>query len=384
MSASEMVVIIRPSFMKFCQDGCIAAAFNHALYWIAYKAKGQPKEKVQSGEITWYATTEEFTEGLASAWGVCKVRQSVNAMIDMGLIGRGCNTHWKVDRTKHFFFGKDQCKKLLELCEKHEICLLHLGLHTNVLQMINLSNASGTQLQCTCKQMINLSKHLIDLSDGQMDSSDASDEFIETIPKDSTKVTSKDISKERENDSEASQEITPPKETSILSDDQQKFLIDIYYQSKIGKAKPKVDVNLQKHLIRLMELTKTIEELDSLFEYVQKRIIADNLQDQTVYPGNLTSSKYLTGWLQEQERSQKEMDPYVRACMVSSGEIQPTPEEQHQILLAYASQPTINGKINFVASDVKRNTSRERKYRENFITTGPLSGQPDYHADPWA
>src|SRR5437667_8858610 len=60
----EMVVIFRPSFMKFCQDGCRAAVFNHILYWISRKAKDQPKDLVQNGEITWYATTEEITEDL--------------------------------------------------------------------------------------------------------------------------------------------------------------------------------------------------------------------------------------------------------------------------------------------------------------------------------
>ena len=38
----EMVIILRPSFMKFCQDGCRAAVFNHILYWIARKGRGQP------------------------------------------------------------------------------------------------------------------------------------------------------------------------------------------------------------------------------------------------------------------------------------------------------------------------------------------------------
>src|SRR5436305_327453 len=78
----EMVVIIRPSFMKLCeQDACRAAVFNHILYWIARKCVGQPQEMVRSGAITYYATTDELTESLASAWGSEKVRKEANALI---------------------------------------------------------------------------------------------------------------------------------------------------------------------------------------------------------------------------------------------------------------------------------------------------------------
>jgi hypothetical protein len=146
----EMVVIIRPSFMKFCLDGCRAAVFNHILYWIARKAKDQPKEKVQNGEITWYATTEEITEDLARAWGVCKVRNEVNALVEMGILGRSRNQKWGADRTKHFSFGKDQCAKLLDLCRQHGVCLLHIGLPDDVTHLINLSNANDESIKCAC------------------------------------------------------------------------------------------------------------------------------------------------------------------------------------------------------------------------------------------
>jgi hypothetical protein len=138
---SEIVVIIRPSFMKFCEDGCRAALFNHLLYWIAKKTKGEP----QSGEITYYATTDELVEQMAGAWGYQKVRREVNELIDMGLIDRGKNPSWGADRTKHFHFGKEQCGKLLELCQKHSIDLSKIGLPpeiTNLIkQFINPSNA---------------------------------------------------------------------------------------------------------------------------------------------------------------------------------------------------------------------------------------------------
>lgn len=181
-NSHEMIVIIRPGFKKICLDGCRAAVFNHALYWIAQKSKGQPKDKIQNGEITWYATTEEIAEGMSDTWGVCKVRKEVNALFDMGILGRCKNPDWGADRTKHFFFGKEQCAKLLALCKKYNVCLLHIGLRAEVLQMINLSNASDKSIECICEN-----HHL-----HSMNLSDAFDESIEAITKDSTKVTTKD------------------------------------------------------------------------------------------------------------------------------------------------------------------------------------------------
>src|SRR5689334_14969968 len=96
----ELVVIIRPSFMKFCQDGCRAALFNHILYWISQKAKGEPPEKIRNGEVSWYASNEELTNQMAEAWSYNKVRQEVLALVKDGLIGVRHNPHWGADRTK--------------------------------------------------------------------------------------------------------------------------------------------------------------------------------------------------------------------------------------------------------------------------------------------
>jgi hypothetical protein len=155
---SEIVVIIRPSFMKFCEDGCRAALFNHLLYWIAKKAKGESAEKMQSGEITYYATTEELIECLAGAWGREKIRVETNNLVEMGLIGRGKNLKHGADRTKHFYFGEEQCRKLFELCQKHGICLACLGLDGDIEHLIktvkqnpNLGNAKPESVICfTC------------------------------------------------------------------------------------------------------------------------------------------------------------------------------------------------------------------------------------------
>jgi hypothetical protein len=198
---TEMVVIIRPSFMKFCDDGCRAAAFNHILYWIAYKAKDEPQEKIQAADISWYGTSEEIAEGMANAWSSQKVRPEVNKLVDMGLIGRRSNPQWKVDRTKFFFFGPEQCATFLELCKKHSICLFGLGLSKEVLRLLACcAKANDKVIQCSCgqhdKQIINLSDGTIYLSDGRTNISLANDKYVRAITKvstkDTTKVTTKD------------------------------------------------------------------------------------------------------------------------------------------------------------------------------------------------
>ncbi len=223
----EMVVIIRPSFMKFCQDGCRAAVFNHILYWIARKAKDQPRDNVQNGEITWYATTEEITVDLAHAWGVCKVRKEVNALIDLGVLGRSRNQAWGADRTKHFSFGRDQCAKLLSLCQEHHICLLHIGLPPEILHLIDLSNANDESIKCECPdtgandRSIKCIRSIHQMQ--TIDVSNGNDESIGAISQDSTQIPTKDSPKREQHPTEAT-EVAVPANTS-LSNDQQTFEI---------------------------------------------------------------------------------------------------------------------------------------------------------------
>lgn len=168
---SEFIVIIRPSFMKFCKDACRAAAFNHILFRIAGKAKDQRKEKIQNGDILWYAKTEQISEEMADAWGVCKVRKEVNAIVDMGIVGRRSNPTWGADRTKHFCFGQKECRKFLQLCEEHHICFVHLDLPDEVKHLIYVSNANDKSIKCTC------AIHQMET----MDVSNANDKSIEAI-----------------------------------------------------------------------------------------------------------------------------------------------------------------------------------------------------------
>jgi hypothetical protein len=170
---TEFITIIRPSFMRFCKDACRAATFNHILFRIAGKCKDQPKEKIQSGEVLWYGSNEQITEEMSNAWGLCKVRKETNELINAGLLGRKSNPTWGVDRTKHFFFGTEQCEKFLGLCEEHNICFVHLDIPAEVKHLIYLSNANDKSIKCICSihqmQVINLS--------------DAFDKSIEAITK---------------------------------------------------------------------------------------------------------------------------------------------------------------------------------------------------------
>ncbi len=186
----ELVAIIRPSFTRICQsdkpDGCRAAVFNHMLYWIAKKAKGASKEPVQQGKVTWYESNEKITEDMSHTWGVCKVSKEVNELIRLGLIGRTDNQAWKMDRTKHFFFGKEQCAEFLQRCKKYHVCLQHIGLPTDILHLIYLSNAFDTSIECICE------KHQVEATN----ISNASDISIKAVTQDSSQDSTEDSSQD--------------------------------------------------------------------------------------------------------------------------------------------------------------------------------------------
>lgn len=148
----EIIVIIRPSFKRFCgKDACRAALFNHLLYWIARKAKGQSVERVKKGIISWYGTAEEICESIDRSWSVNKVRQEIKELVESQLIGQRRNPENGWDQTRHYFFGEEQGKILREACEKHGVCLLHLGLSPDVLHLLNLVNAIPNSGKCKCQ-----------------------------------------------------------------------------------------------------------------------------------------------------------------------------------------------------------------------------------------
>jgi hypothetical protein len=307
---SEILVIIRPSFMKFCKDGCRAALFNHVLYWIAKKSKDQPREKILSGEVTYYATNEELVEQMASAWGYQKIRKEANDLIDMGILGRGKNPTFGADRTKHFYFGEDQCKKLLELCQEHNINLSKIGLPSEVTDLIkqftNPSNAIDQSVKCSeHKQFTNPSNQ--------------NDKSVNAITKDTTKD-SKPKDNERKNDAsqqnapvsagdESSHSFTPSSLNSSFSSEQTKPKVTLtedeqrivdFGKKDLFKARtPDVTQKLKNECAELTAHIKTQEQFDSLVASVRKRF-----PDSEIHLKNLVNG--LNGWLQLQKSPTQE------------------------------------------------------------------------------
>lgn len=187
----EMVVIIRPSFMKFCdQDACRAALFNHLLYWIAQKAKGQEERRVKSGEVYWFGSIEQdIHQGLAGAWGISKIKQELRALVGAGLIGQRHHPVNAWDRTYCYFIGEDQGKAIKQACTQHAVCLDALDLKNEVLHLLKITGALGESHQCK-SQMQPMD---------QVNLTDASVESNQAIPKDSPKITAKKTPK-RESD----------------------------------------------------------------------------------------------------------------------------------------------------------------------------------------
>lgn len=132
----EPVVIIRPSFKKITSgDSCRAAAYNHILYWIARKWK--------QGTGYWYSSGEDLHSDLADTWSINIIRREVKALVDMGLLGEMKNPIMGIDRTKHFYFHKEQAHAFFTACAQHGICYRCLGLP---MQITDLLNAHFTDL----------------------------------------------------------------------------------------------------------------------------------------------------------------------------------------------------------------------------------------------
>ena len=269
---NEFIIIIRPSFMKFCKDGCRAALFNHILYWISKKAKDETQEAIQSGEVTWYAKNEALTQQMANAWGSEKVRTETNNLVKMGLIGRGRNSKFGADRTKHFYFGKEQCEKLFELCHEHEICLACLGLDNDIVHLIktikqicNPRNANHESMKCfVCL------KHEHFWNSGL-----ANHESVKAITKISTKTFTKGTDKEAST-STVAQEISTSSqpEPSSPSLPQKKLIEDWFahfdqlYRKKSGIANYRYsrrDTKIKDAIVKLIDTGATFEQVEFVF-----------------------------------------------------------------------------------------------------------------------
>ena len=305
----ELIVITRPSFVKLCGDPCKAALFDHILYQIAKKCKGEPRETIQEGKITYYKTGEELTKLMQNTWGVCKVRKAINELIDMGLFGEG-KSPWGADRTKHFCFGQEQCRKFLELCQKHSICLHQIDLTADANHLMILSNGNDDFIKCSCGQLMILSNGI--------------DESIEAI----TKRTTKRIKNERENaesqqnisndedspsflpsssqeDSPSSQQTTKPEGTELSPEEQR---IHSYWQELGFEAK--IDAKHKGYWGKLAKHIKSLEDFKSLYGRIRQRYKDDpNRRCKHVYPGNLANDSDITEWKQWKQEQEQQLVP---------------------------------------------------------------------------
>lgn len=186
----EIIVIIRPSFKKMCgDDACRAALFNHLLYWIAQKAKGQPADKIKSGEVYWYGSVdEEICTGMANSWSAWKIRKELDALTkgSGALVGRRHNPAKGWDREYQYFIGEKQGTAIKEACKQHDVDLSQLALQADV-----------THLLKTVKAFEENSKSISGKPEiDSVKTADPSPENRRAIPKVPTKVSTKERQRE--------------------------------------------------------------------------------------------------------------------------------------------------------------------------------------------
>jgi hypothetical protein len=319
-TCQEMVVIIRPSFKKFCgQDACRAALFNQLLYWIARRAKGREKASVQSGEVYWYGTAEEICAGLDDSWSINKVRKEIKALVDAGLIGQRRNPVKGWDQTRHYFIGLDQGTAIREACGKYGICLLHLGLRPDVLHLLNMVNAFDTLDLCSCQIDHAELPNLVNEGDKNGHSNyqtsemhlpkmvDAPPKNGNAIPEDTVKVSSKDNQKEEKEPSPSlthpsdvsSQESPniPANEPNIPANSEDVSQLDQlrFWLKELKIHGSKDPVKASQDLASLVPHIHSINDLKVLYTYTEKRIYGEN---KTVFLGNVAGS--VQDWIKSQ------------------------------------------------------------------------------------
>src|SRR6266568_2147620 len=265
MTQSRFIVIIRPEFMEFCEDACRAAALNHLFYRIAGKCKDQPKEKIQRCEILWYGSNELITEEMSNAWGVCKVRKEINELIGMNLFGKTSNPDWGADRTKHFFFGTEQCAKFLQLCEEHNICFVHLDLPDEVKHLIYSSNANDKSIKCTCEKpqigiandkSIECKSYIHQME--TMDISNANDKSIEAITKNTTKINNIEDNTEGESITVPESDtptVAPPRVGALALPSKTEEFIEKLREWRIEDEQPEEDIT-QAETVKVPAVSK--------------------------------------------------------------------------------------------------------------------------------
>lgn len=307
------IVIIRPEFMSFCRDACRAATFNHLLFRLAYKCKDQEASAIQEGKILWYASGEQITSEMSDAWGITKVRQEVKTLVAMRLIGQTSNPAWGADRTKHFFFGKEQCATFVRLCEEHEICLVHLDLPPEVKHLIYSSNANDKSIKCTCEQApptdetVGANDESINCNslNHQMQTANSSNAFDGSIKAITKKNSSKKDTKEytkKERTTPTTSEPTPVTSLSPSSG-QSSFSSEEEAKKPIQAVQvvhPQYPFLLLDDPVAPTTLTilLTSKEHESELEDDRRRWIADEVQR------DLEARGYIVDWITQREQEQ--------------------------------------------------------------------------------
>jgi hypothetical protein len=306
----EMVVIIRPGFKRFCgDDACRAALFNHLLYWIAQKAKGQSQDNVQRGEVSWYGTIEEIAAGLADSWPVSKVSKELKLLVKNGLVGQRRNPANKWDKTWHYFIGPEQGQAIREACQKHDVCLRDIGLKPDVLRLLSLVNGcdaidaklTHSSIEASENTHRNLHTDASILTDSGIDTSENADRNSLTevaIPKVTAKVSSKDNNSKDTAKKEDEPPATQPS-VSLFSQDEEEFLSWLK-EKAIPRRKDVETVKQQIAFIRDRITTR-----DQLHRYCDYAIDAyRGKKNPNVALGNLASEWLLNGFLQAEKATQ--------------------------------------------------------------------------------
>ncbi|HEY4384669.1 MAG TPA: hypothetical protein VGN34_09375, partial [Ktedonobacteraceae bacterium] len=95
-----------------------------------------------------WKTYEALAKNLAGSWGVSKVRQEIKKLVADGLIGQ--KNSRTSDRTKHYFFAREQGEMLQARCEQAGICLLHLDLPYEIVHLLKVAIAFDKNGACNC------------------------------------------------------------------------------------------------------------------------------------------------------------------------------------------------------------------------------------------
>lgn len=178
-SPSNIPIIIRPALKRACceDDACRAAIYNQLLYSIAHKVK--------SGGEYWYGTQKDIHAILDHSWGLSKVIKEVNMLADQGFIIQRRNPKNGYDQTRQYLFGKEEACKFKEACKKADVCVHQMGFGSEVLHLLDLTNAFVENNDCICQIQ-------------QIDSLDVTNPFSKSndaIPKNTTKSSSKNTTK---------------------------------------------------------------------------------------------------------------------------------------------------------------------------------------------